>query len=192
MSEDVFPKFLRLGVIVYWAALPAVQWVVFSELEQRGAKIGVRSERTVRDEILHALLRGALLGLLITLPIFAVWAVRSWPSLHLGVLLGGEILLVFVVLAIGLAALAARLGLSLMEKVSPGEERRALFLSRLSVLGAGAAYGIALWLIVPGGPGEMLFAVFALGVAMIVLGLNRTTDMSPELLARLSEAMKKR
>jgi hypothetical protein len=166
--------------------------MVFSELEKRGAKIGVRSERTVRDEILGALLRGALLGLLIALPIFAVWAVRSWSSLHLGVLLGGEVLLAFVVLALGLATLAARLGLSLMERVSPGEERRALFLLRLSVLGAGAAYGIALWLIVPGRPGETLFAVFALGVAMIVLGLNRTADLSPELLARLSEAMKKR
>jgi hypothetical protein len=67
-----------------------------------------------------------------------------------------------------------------------------LFLLRVVVLLGGGGYGLALWIQVPGGPQEMVIAVGILGVALVVLGLNRTASLSPALLVRLSETLRGR
>lgn len=189
MPEETYSSLLRLAVLVYLILLPAEQWITFGELERRGFRA---SKGNVRDHIVPALLRGFLVGLAITLPVFLVWGGFQWSSLRWEVLLGGEILLGFCVLTTGITAMTVRLALGLLERVAREEDTRVVFILRLSILVAGAAYGLVLWLAVPGGPGETLIVVFLLGAGMTGLGLNRTTGLPPELLERLADATRKR
>jgi hypothetical protein len=189
MPEETYPSLLRLGVLVYLILLPAEQWIAFGELERRVSRA---KEGSIRDHVIRALVRGFLIGLAIILPVFLVWSGLRWSSLRWDVLVGGEILLGFCVLTIGFTALAIRLALGLLERLPPEEDTRAVFILRLSVLVAGAAYGVAVWFVVPAGPGETLIALLLLGAVLIGLGLNRLAEMPPELLERLSDTVRKR
>ncbi len=104
------------------------------------------------------------------------------------VLIGAEILLSFVVLALGLTAVALRFALDLAGRTAAGSLARAVAGLRLLVLGIGLSYGAALWFAVPGGAGETLLSVFLLGAGLVALGLNRTAEMDPELLRKLVRA----
>lgn len=108
------------------------------------------------------------------------------------VLVGAEILLAFVVLAVGLTAASSRFALDLMERVSAATAARSLLGLRLLTLGAGLTYGVVLWFVLPGGAGETLLSVFTLGAALAALGLNRTAEMSPELMRRFAQATRRR
>ncbi len=189
MPEETYSSLLRLAVLVYLILVPAEQWITFGELERRGSR---GSKGNIRDHIVPALLRGFLVGLAITLPVFLVWGGFRWSSLRWEVLVGGEIFLGFCVLATGITVMTVRLAFSLLERVAREEDTRVIFILRLSVLVAAAAYGLALWIAVPGGPGETLIVLFLLGAGMIGLGLNRTTGISPELLERLADTLRKR
>jgi hypothetical protein len=98
----------------------------------------------------------------------------------------------FCLLATGITALTIRLALGLLERLSPEDDTQVVFILRLSVLVAGAAYGVAVWIVVPGGPGETLIALFLLGAGLTGLGLNRTSAMPSELLQRLADTVRKR
>jgi len=189
MPEEIYPSLLRLAVFVYLILLPAEQWITFGELERRVSR-GDRGN--VRDHMVRALIRGFGIGLAIILPVFLVWGGLRWPSLRWEVLVGGEVLLGFCLLATGITALTVRLALGLLERLSPEDDTQVVFILRLSVLVAGAAYGVAVWIVVPGGPGETLIALFLLGAGLIGLGLNRTSVMPPELLERLADTVRKR
>jgi hypothetical protein len=126
------------------------------------------------------------------LPLFLIWGAFTWRTHGAGLLVAGEFLLTFVLLGTGLTTLALRMALSLMDRVAEENASRGLFLLRVVVLLGGGGYGLALWILAPGGPGEMVIAVGILGAALIVLGLNRTASLSPALLVRLSETLRGR
>jgi hypothetical protein len=189
MPEESYPSLFRMAVLAYLILLPAGQWITFGELERRMSRA---DEGHVRDHIVRALVRGFLIELAIILPVFLVWGGLRWSSLRWDVLLGGDILLGFCVLTVGITALTIRLALNLLEKLPPEEDTRGVFILRLSVLVAGAGYGVAVWIVVPGGPGETMVSLFLLGAVLTVLGLNRTADLPMELLERLSETVRRR
>ncbi len=134
----------------------------------------------------------ALVTLALQIPTTIAWALAAWSRVHWDVLVGAEILLAFVVLAVGLTAATLRFALDLMERVGAGAAARALLGLRLFVLGAGLTYGAIIWIVLPGGAGETLLSVFALGAALAAMGLNRTAEMSPELMRRLARATRRR
>ena len=168
-----------------------MQWAAFRELARRGAHDELRDSRNVRDHLLAALGRAAQVGLALQVPAVIAWGVTAWARLHWGILVGAEILLAFVVLAVGLAATSLRFALDMMGRVGVGTAARALLGVRLFVLGAGLTYGAILWFFQPGGAGETLLSVFTLGAALAALGLNRTAEMSPESMRRLARAMRR-
>lgn len=192
MSDAAFREFLRAVVLVYWAGLPLLQLIGFTELARRGADPEAVLNRSVRDHLLAAALKTTRLGLLVVLPLFLIWGAFTWRTHGTGLLVAGEFLLTFVLLGTGLTTLALRMGLSLMDRVAEESAARGLFLLRVVVLLGGGGYGLALWIQVPGGPQEMVVAVGILGVALVVLGLNRTASLSPALLVRLSETLRGR
>jgi hypothetical protein len=151
----------------------------------------VRLSRNVRDHVLAVLLRAGLLSLVLAVPVFGLWAVTVWSRLEWDVLVGGEIILAFVILSLGFTSASVRFGLNLMARVRPKAAPRALFALRLAVLLTAGAYGAALWIYTPGSPGEMLLGVFVLGAALFALGLNRLAETDPDLLARLAEALRR-
>ena len=189
MPEETYPSLLRLAVLVYLILLPAGQWITLGDLERRVSRT---ETGTVRDLVIRALVRGFLIGLAITLPVFLVWGGLRWSLLRWDVLVGGEILLGFCVLATGITALTIRLALGLLERLPPEEDTRVILILRLSVLVAGAAYGLAVWIVIPGGPAETLIAAFLLGAGLIGFGLNRIAELPPELLERLSDTVRRR
>jgi hypothetical protein len=192
LSHHSYDELLRTAVVVYLALLPIMQWLVFRGLYTRGTIESVRLSRNVRDHVLATLLRAGLVSLIVAVPVFGVWAATVWSRLRWDILVGGEIILVFVILALGFTSALVRFSLNLMNRVRPEAAPRSLHSLRLAVLLTGGAYGAALWIYTPGTPGEMLLAVFVLGAALFALGLNRTAEMDPDLLARLAEAMKRR
>ncbi len=191
MPADIFRDLLRLAVVLFLLMLPAMQWVAFQELARRGAHDELRDSRNVRDHLLAALGRAAQVGLALQVPAVIAWGVTAWARLHWGILVGAEILLAFVVLAVGLAAASLRFALDMMGRVGAEKAARALLGVRLFVLGAGLTYGAILWFFLPGGAGETLLSVFTLGAALAALGLNRTAEMSPESMHRLARAMRR-
>lgn len=192
MPADIFRDLLRLAVVLFLLMLPAMQWVAFRELARRGAHDELRDSRNVRDHLLAALGRAVQVGLALQVPAMIAWGVTTWSRLHWNVLVGAEILLAFVVLAVGLAAASLRFALDMMGRVGAETAARALLGVRLFVLGAGLTYGAVLWFFLPGGAGETLLSVFTLGAALAALGLNRTAEMSPESMRRLAQAMRRR
>lgn len=192
MPAEIFRDLLRLAVVLFLLMLPAAQWVAFREMARRGAHDQLRESRNVRDHLLAAMGRAAQVALALQIPALIVWAVRSWSRLHWDILVGVEILLAFVVLAVGMAAAALRFALDLMERAGAGRAARALLGLRLFALGAGLTYGAVLWFVVPGSAGETLLSIFTLGAALAALGLNRTAEMSPELMRRLAQATRRR
>jgi FtsH-binding integral membrane protein len=192
MPPDSFRELLRLAVILFLLMLPAAQWAAFREMARRGTHDQLRESRNVRDHTLAALGRAAQVGLALQVPAMIAWAVAAWSRLHWDVLVGAEILLAFVVLAVGLTAAALRFALDLMARVGAARASRALLGLRLFTLGAGLTYGAVLWFVLPGGAGETLLSVFTLGAALAALGLNRTAEMSPELMRRLAQATRRR
>lgn len=182
---------LRMAVGTFLVCLPLAQWIAFRELERRGRDEELLFANNMRDHVLAALARASLWGLVATLPVLASWIVVSWRSLGSRTFLGMELFLAFLVLALGLTTIAARFALDLMRRPGRGGIVRLVFILRLAVLAVGAGYGAAMWVYTPGNLGETLLAVFLIGVALVVLGLNRTADMEPELLARLARALRR-
>ena len=191
MPAEIFRDLLRLGVVLFLLMLPAAQWVAFREMARRGAHDQLRESSNVRDHLLAALGKAALVTLVLQIPTTIAWALATWSRVHWDVLVGAEILLALVVLAVGLTAATLRFALDLMERVSAGAAARALLGLRLFVLGAGLSYGAIIWIVLPGGAGETLLSVFALGAALAAMGLNRTAEMSPELMRRLARATRR-
>ena len=188
MSAETHRTLLRLALLLFLLILPAMQWVAFRELARRGAHDALRASRNTRDHVLGALGRAAQAGLILEIPPLLAWSVAAWPRLRWEVLIGAEILLSFVVLALGLTAVALRFALDLAGRTAAGSLARAVAGLRLLVLGIGLSYGAALWFAVPGGAGETLLSVFLLGAGLVALGLNRTAEMDPELLRKLVRA----
>jgi hypothetical protein len=185
--EAEFSTFLRLAVLLFWVRLPLVQWLVFAELGRRGRDPALLRGKSVRDHVLGSLLRAGRVGVVVVLAAFATWALVPLSPGGFDLLLDGEILFAFLVLELGLAALAVRLGLRVAQ--SPTGARRALLGLRAGTLALGWIYGAALWILVPGGRGETLFSVFVLGAALIILGLNRASVVSAEAMSRLGHWM---
>ncbi len=192
MTHQPYEEILRTAVAVYLALLPVMQWLVFRGLYVRGAVESARVSRNVRDHVLAALLRAGLLSLVLAVPVFGLWVVTVWSRLRWDVLVGGEIMLAFVILSLGFTSASVRFSLGLMTRVPPKAAPRALFVLRLAMLLTAGAYGAALWIYTPGTPGEMLLGVFILGAGLFALGLNRIAEMDPDVLARLVEAMRRR
>jgi hypothetical protein len=192
MPADIFRDFLRLAVALFLLLIPAAQWAAFREMTRRGAHDQLRESKNVRDHMLSALGKAARVTLALQVPAAIVWGVALWPRLRWDVLVGAEILLAFVVLAVGLAAAALRFALDLMDRPGAGTVARAVLGPRLLALGAGLTYGAVLWVVLPGGAGETLLSVFTLGAALVALGLNRIAEMSPETMRRLAQTTRRR
>jgi len=194
VPDSVYAGFIRITVILIWAALPVAQWIVFHDLERRGSDAVAVFGRSVRDHLLATLLRagGFVLGL--DLSAFLVWALVFRARLGWGVLVGGEILLAAALCVTGLTAVAIRLSLALLERTDDEDASaaRGVFLIRISVLAAGAAYGAALWILRPGGPRELFISLLVLGLGLSALGLNRTGGLPAGVLVRLADVLRKR
>lgn len=194
MPHSVYAGFIRVAVILIWAALPAAQWIAFRELERRGSDAEAVFGRSVRDHVLTALLRAAGLVLGLAVAAFLLWiagfGVRSGGDM----LVGAEILIAAVLLLTGLTAVAVRLSLSLVERTRENDPAAGpgVFRIRVSVLAGGAAYGLALWLLRPGTSTELLISLAVLGAGLVILGLNRTADMGAGVLVRLADVLRKR
>lgn len=182
---------MRLAVAAFLVCLPLGQWIAFRELERRGRDETLLESCNMRDHVLAALARASFWGLVITLPVLGVWLLLTRGSLGTQTFLGMELFLGFLVLTVGLTVAAMRFGLDAMGRRDGENASRTLFTLRLAVLALGGGYGAALWVYLPGGVGETLLAVFLIGVALLGLGLNKTAEMNPELLARLARALRR-
>ncbi len=191
MSLDVHPHLLRAAVAAFVIALPAMQWLAFRSLARRGGDVRLLASRNVRDHVLGALGWSAAGGAGVFVPALAAWAFRARAGLGWDVLTGIELFAAFLVLDLGFTAAAVRFCLDLAGRMDPPRVRSAVPVLRLAVLASAAAYGAALWISSPGGPARLLLAVFVLGGALVAMGLNRTAEMSPDLLARLARALGK-
>ena len=192
MSGGAYALALRMAAAAFLICLPLAQWAAFRELERRGRDEDLLGSSNMRDHVLAALAHAAFWGLIITLPVLAAWVVISWRSLATRTFLGMELFLAFLVLVLGLTAIAVRFGLDAMGRTSEAAAPRTIFSLRLAALAVGGGYGATLWVYVPGGAGETLLAVFVIGVALLALGLNHTAEMDPDLLARLALALRRK
>lgn len=194
MPHSLYTAFVRIMVILIWASLPAAQWIAFRELERRGSDGVAVFGRSVRDHILAALLRAATAVFALAAVAFLLWATAFRRGLAWDALVAGEILLAAVLFLVGLTAVAVRLSLGLLERTEAETPAaaRSVFLIRLSVLAAGAAYALALWILHPGTPTELLISLLALGAGLTGLGLNRTGRMPAGVLVRLADVLRRR
>jgi hypothetical protein len=192
MVLDAFGSFLGVAVAAFVLGLVLTERRTFAEIARRGAPKSGEPPGNVRDVLVESLGRGGLAGLVVSVLVAIVWGATAWSRYRWDVLVAAEILLAFAVLEVGITAFAVRLALGLTERGHPGSVRRALPVLRVGVLVTGALYGAAVWRWVSGGPGETLFAVFTLGAALAVLGLNRTAHMPTERLALLAVALRGR
>ena len=140
MPASDFIDLLRIAVIQFALGSILVERAFFRDPDPRPRW------RSVLRAIPHVLVPAVVA--------FGVWVVRAWSSARWDVLIGLEILLAFLLLELGLAALAKRF------------QRRAVFLA----LGWGYAAAVAIF--APGGPGETLLAVTLLGTATLFLGIR--------------------
>jgi hypothetical protein len=187
VTPAAFQDFLPVAAVIYVLGLVLVEQKTFAEVARRGA-VGAR--RNVRDMIMESLGRGALRGAALALLAAAIWGAFSWSRLGWEVMTGAEIFLAFTVLQIGIASLSVRMALRLVGTMEPGAARRPILLLRLAMLATGVLYAFAVWRLAPGGAGETLFAVFLLGAALFVVGLNRTGELPSERMVRLAEALR--
>jgi len=194
VPHSVYAGFIRITVILIWASLPAAQWIAFREIERRGSDAVAVFGRSVRDHILAALLRAAAVILALMAAAFVLWAAAFLRSLDWYALVGAEILLAAAFFLVGMTAVAIRLSLGLLERTEDetAATGRGVFLIRVSVLAAGAGYGIALWILRPGTATELLLSLLVLGVGLIGIGLNRTGRMPAGVLVRLADVLRKR
>lgn len=194
MTHSVYAAFIRVAVILIWAALPAAQWIAFRELERRGSDAEAVFGRSVRDHVLSALLRAAGLVLGLAVVAFLLWVAGFGVRSGGDMMVGAEILLAAVLLLTGLTAVGVRLSLSLVERTHENDPAAGpgVFRIRVSVLAGGAAYGLALWLLRPGTSTELLISLAVLGAGLVILGLNRTADMGAGVLVRLADVLRKR
>jgi len=193
VPDSTYAGILHIAAILIWASLPAAQWVAFRELERRGGDAVAVFGKSVRDHVLAALLRAGGLTLVQVPLAFLIWSLLLRTGTGWNALDGAEILFAAGLFVTGVTAVSVRFCLGLLEKVEDeAAARRWVFLIRISVLAAGAAYGLALWLRRPGGVLELFVSLVVLGVALLALGLNRTAGMSPGVLVRLADALRKR
>lgn len=185
MNASEFPFAFRFVLVVFLAELALVQVVTFRVLAGVGADPARRESRHVRDHVVAALLRAAVPGLAVAAVGTLAWALTGGGTGTAALLWGAQFFLASLLLALGLAALAARFSLQALER-GPGRGR--VYAVRASVLAAGLLYAISLWVRGRAGPGEHLLAFFLLGAALLVLGLNRLAGLSPASLERLAAA----
>jgi hypothetical protein len=179
-----FAALIPMAVACFMIGLPVIQELVLGEVRRRGRTPDLLHACSVRDHVLRATLRSVRAGLLFAAGGFVLWIAIHRPSPGWAWGLGAEILLSFLVLQLGLSVLTLRF--VLQAAASPRASRGALLAVRLAVLAAGWLYGLAVWFIVPGGPGEMLFAVLVLGVGLGMLGLTRLAGAPIEALSRFA------
>jgi len=175
MSPEQFPPTFRLVLAVFLVQLFLVQYVTFRELAGAGADPDRRAARHVRDHVVGALCKAAAWGVGVAGIGSAAWAWTVGRGEAGTLLWGAEFFLAALVLSVGLAALAARLSLQVLER---GGSRSRVRWVRAAVLGAGILYAVALWARGRAEPGEHLLAFFVLGAALLVLGLNRLAGLS--------------
>jgi hypothetical protein len=192
MPPEAFASFLRLALVVFVFGLVLTERGTYAEIVRRGSPESGAPPGNVRDELVEALGRGGLRGLAVSVLAAIAWGAVGWSRYRWEVAIAAEILLAFAVLEVGMTAFSVRLALGMAERGNPASVRRVLPVLRLGMIVTGALYGVAVCRWVSGGPGETLFAVFTLGAALAVLGLNRTAQMPTARLALLALALGKR
>jgi hypothetical protein len=184
MSPVDFPSTFPLVLGVFLIEMVLVHHVAFRELAGAGADPARRESRHLRDHVVNALLRAGLYGLLVAGAGTVLWMARAGWGVG-SFLWGAEFLLASLVLSLGLAALAVRFSLHALDR---GQDLRRVMVVRAGFLLAGALYVVALGSRGKASPGEHLLAFLLLGVALLVLGLNRIACLPVVTLAKLAGA----
>jgi hypothetical protein len=167
VPADLFPGFLRIAAIQFAVGAVLAQVATFRSLAGKDLSCDLRRAQWCASR------RATIAGLTPAIVTFALWAPRTWPRARWDVLVGLEILLAFVLLAVGLAAVAVRYSHPAVRIEAETGTRGRELLVRVGILAAGWAYAAAVAIRIPGGPGETLFAVTALGAITLALGLSR-------------------
>ena len=177
MSGSAVPGWLVLG---FWTAALVAQQVLFRSLRAEAEQAG---QRPLRDSLVIALKQSAIAVGSLVLTASAVWVFIRPEGAPGNLFLELQLFLALSVLALGLASVSARATLRGLERgLSRGG---AMLAGRGAPLAAAAAYGYALVNSSASGLGGHALAALALGACLLVLGLNRTEDLSPALLERL-------
>ncbi len=185
MPEASFDVLLKTAVVTFWATAVLVQLLVFRGLVRRGRDETLLGSAPVRDHLIAELVHGGAVAAGLGCAVTFGWALVAWRNLGWSILLGVELILAFVLISVGAASLAARLSLDLVAR-SDGDPTPGVRLVRLVILATCGFYGSAVLSSSQGGFGTSLFAAFALGVATLLMGLNRTRDLEPDTLSRLA------
>lgn len=181
-SAESFSANLRFAVGYYWLVLLLLQTVVFLDLRRRGRDDELLHSMAVRDHLVRAMVRGAILGSGTVVVGFAAWVFSRGTLFSGAALITAELLVAFTLVAMGFAAATARFSFRLIERQGPA----GVPLVRFAFLLLGAGYGLALWLLLPTEAMETVISVLILGAALVGLGLNRTEAVSPETLGKMA------
>lgn len=184
MTPGLYREMLQDSALIFAGLVVFCQYLTLRDLRARAAGPEF-ADRNVRDHLVGALLRVGLRGLLPVVVYSGWWIWTQWDALGARALTAGQLTAGFLFLSLGLAALAVRWSFRAMR--AEDDPRTGLLLARLVPLAGGLAYAAALWFRVPATAAETLTAVWLLGFACLVLGINRSDTVPPEVMQRWAQ-----